>query len=546
MVKKALFFLSRYKWACLTGLLVSVSYIPFPPFAVVFCFVPLWLFALQQKRLKHLLIGGWLCQMLITWGGGYWIAYTIKEFGGFSWPQASLLFALFSCGANLQIPLALLLWFMCHKILLSHLPSSKTKNSLLLLLLPTTQALCMMYFPNLFKWHLGYTWFYAGLPLFQTAELWGFSFLNTLTLFSNLLFLVLWQKIKPLHPPPLFGVFKSLCESLKKLNSFSTGGLVILWLVIFLSLNLLGLYLKNRWPEPTHQLSALIVQPNIKPPSSSHVLRSKKNQMHTLFQESVKGIKSTSDPVDFILWPEGSFPYIIKDHPGFSFGRSQAASSARLFDTSLILSAIRKQKEGHSNSLFIFNAEGKEQAPPYDKIHLIAFGEYWPKSMQWLPFIKKIYPNFGYSFLKGLKESSTAYVFQTQVGFQICYEGLFDSFSRKLAQKGARILINTSNDRWFGKTSQPHQHLYMTLARGIENRLPVLRGTNSGFSAVMTAKGQILYQSPLWQKSHKTQILPFNKEVKLSFFSSYGHYINPILLLGFLVLTLLLGLKSLF
>ena len=71
------------------------------------------------------------------------------------------------------------------------------------------------------------------------------------------------------------------------------------------------------------------------------------------------------------------------------------------------------------------------------------------------------------------------------LGPQICYEGLFPGFSRKLADQGAQVFVNVTNDSWFGTRAEPYQHLAMTLARGIEFRRPVIRATNTGISTAM-------------------------------------------------------------
>ena len=313
-----------------------------------------------------------------------------------------------------------------------------------------------------------------------------------------------------------------------------TGGLLLLWTAAFGMLNLWGVYLKHRWPGASHTAYALLVQPHIKPPAAHNMRAGRLNRQaryQTLWEATGKGLKNSPHPVDFVLWPEGSYPYTIKDPPAPSVGFQKAARAALYFKTHLIVSAIRRQAAGHSNSLFIFNPQGQWAGPPYDKIHLIAFGEYWPAVIRWIPFMDRIYPHFGHSFVRGGAEASVLSLAPLSLGFQICYEGLFDHFSRKLTHQGANILINTSNDRWFHKWQQPYQHLYMTLARGIEVRRPVVRGTNSGFSAVMSAKGNLLYRSPLWEKTSSVQAVPYHSEPFKTVFSSWGYYINPVALI---------------
>ena len=97
-----------------------------------------------------------------------------------------------------------------------------------------------------------------------------------------------------------------------------------------------------------------------------------------------------------------------------------------------------------------------------------------------------------------------------KIGPQICYEALYPSFSKGLSDLGAEIIVNVTNDSWFGWWQEPYQHLYMTLARGIEFRRPVIRSTNTGISTVMLANGKILEKSPIgeeWQQNYRIPYL---------------------------------------
>ena len=499
-----------YKWAILTGILIPASYMPFPPWAVFFCFIPLWNFALKQNTLKTILIGGWLCQVFITVCGGNWMTYTIKEFGGFSWGGAVLIFLIFSTAGNLQIPIALALWFICQKKL-KQLPIPSIRSLLGYLLLPTIFSLCLLYYPTIFKWHLGYTWFYANWPAAQTAEIWGFQFINTLTLFSNLLFLMAFKK-------PL-----SLKTTVKP---------ILVWILLFATLNLWGAYLKHRWPKPTHTAKVLIVQPNSQRPTPEQQ-KNKKHFYHKqelkLFNETKKHLPQNTD-IDFILWPEGSYPYILHDSIKHFYTQNRVAKYAKSLNTSLIINATHEKITGYSNSLFVFNKQGQLIQQPYDKIHLMVFGEYWPSIFSWIPFAEKLYAHFNRSFLRGNGKFTVANLYGIRIGFLICYEGLFDDMVRNLIHNDADILLNTSNDMWFGKWQQPWQHLYMTLSRAIEFRRSLVRGTNSGFSSAVTAKGDILYRSKLGESTSYVQEVPYSPQAKSTIFSLWGYYINQIFL----------------
>ena len=553
----------------LSALLMALSYIPFPPYALFFCYVPLWLFALRQKSVWSILKGAWLCQFFGVLLGFHWLAYTFREFGFFSWPVSILGLLGFASFANLHIPIALWLWFVSKKLMHKLCPTRSTTP--FLFLLPLYSALSMEYYPMIFKWHWGYSWFYAGWPALQTAELWGFKFLNTLTLFFNLLSLsgyLLWtlpnKKAKTLKNHKLAD-HKLADHRIKALWVLGGG------LILFILLNIQGIYLKHRWPEPDKTAKVLIIQPNIE---NLHwkFKKTKKDPralaLNQLIEETTPFFKedtaqSASRP-DFVLWPEGAYPYTIR-HNGRGHRALFLSHKAKEWQTSILLSANGKSPKGITNSLFAFDPKGQLIQPPYDKTLLLVFGEYlpgekWLNWSQWLSY-------YGRSFKRGQGEHKTISIKPTgflqsatldsvstsravdkklkiannpsintyRLGFQICYESLFDFFTRELAQEKAHILVNVTNDSWYGRGLEPYQHLYMTLARAIEVRRPLVRGTNTGFSAVISAKGQVLQKSKLYKKDSWIQEVPYHSGNKPTLFTSWGYYINTY------VLCLLLG-----
>jgi apolipoprotein N-acyltransferase len=110
------------------------------------------------------------------------------------------------------------------------------------------------------------------------------------------------------------------------------------------------------------------------------------------------------------------------------------------------------------------------------------------------------------------------------LGPQICYESLNPRFSRGLAEKGAQILFNVTNDSWFGWWAEPFQHQIMTLARAVEVRRPLVRSTNTGISSVILANGQMLENSPInsvWAHTYEVKYL---EKPPLSFYTKWGHF----------------------
>ena len=177
-----------------------------------------------------------------------------------------------------------------------------------------------------------------------------------------------------------------------------------------------------------------------------------------------------------------------------------------------------------TNSLVFIDRDGGMADGPYNKTYLLTFGERVPFSGAF-PGIRRWFPRAG-DFAPG-PGPGTRRIAGIRVGPQICYEGLFPDFSRELADRGAQIFVNVTNDSWFGTSAEPYQHLYMTMARGIEFRRPVVRATNTGISAAMRADGTLLDLSPLHAEWARLYEIPFRKAPPPTFYQEYGFRLVP-------------------
>lgn len=507
MINKWIHFLKFYFLPILSGCLLGTSYIPFPPWALFFCLAPLWHFSLNYPyNFKKLFLAGWLCQFFINLIGFYWIAYTLHVFGNMPWLVSLFGLILFSCIAHLHIPLSLIVWSVLIRFKIFKNEWAKW------LLLPVTMALAFSFLPMLFRWNLGYAWFWAKFPAFQTAELWGFQFLGTITLFLQLCFLSLRKK--------------GLCKILLPIG-----------VGIFLALNFLGVFLHTRLDKPTKQVKILMVQHNVS--NTRDFFEPRRVALRKISRRLIyltgKALEQNKN-IDFILWSEGAYPYsLFEKHPDRNTKFLQDIVK-KTFQTSLVTGGMSENFKGVTNSIFFLNKDGQFKPKRYDKNHLLAFGEFIPGE-RWFPRLRKYFLGGGKFFIPGKKGPAVRKVESVNLGLQICYESLFESFSRDLAQKSADIIVNVTNDSWFGPGSEPYQHLYMSLARGIENRRPVVRLTNTGFSTAMTAEGKLIGK-PSQRNKIWTQVLsvPYSSQAPTTLFMRWGYYINSFFLLFIFIL----------
>jgi len=192
---------------------------------------------------------------------------------------------------------------------------------------------------------------------------------------------------------------------------------------------------------------------------------------------------------DLIIWPETAIPslYHLADDFIIPISNEQLSSNAMFMSG---LAYKESESNDYFNSILLVDNEHRF----YHKNHLVPFGEYLPfKSFlgEILRFLKIPMSDFS----SGDPDQKTFETDKGVFGMSICYEDAYGSEVRK-ALPDANILINVSNDAWFGDSFAPHQHLQMARMRALENGRYLLRSTNTGISAVIDNKGNIISRSP--------------------------------------------------
>ena len=209
---------------------------------------------------------------------------------------------------------------------------------------------------------------------------------------------------------------------------------------------------------------------------------------------------------DLIVWPETASPTALRRDPGLL---STLAALAGQLGTALLVGSIDVLDGAPtrlSNAAFLVTRQGIQGR--YDKIHLVPFGEYIPLSGV-IGFVR------GWAeFIAELEPGSRAVVFEgppAPFGIVICYEGIFPDLFRQFVQNGARMMVNMTNDGWFGRTSGPEQHLAMYPFRAVEHRIAVVRAANTGVSAFIAPSGQVVRRLGLFQRGVITDRVPLRQ-----------------------------------
>ena len=232
-----------------------------------------------------------------------------------------------------------------------------------------------------------------------------------------------------------------------------------------------------------------------------------------------------------IVWPETSTPFFFQNENEYTVKilRLAAESEAHLFFGS---PAYKGDKNAitYYNRIYHISPRGYVQGY-YDKVHLVPFGEYVPMK-KWLPFVHRLVPAAG-DFTPG-KEVATLVLPDFTVGPLICYEAIFPEISRAHARKKADFFINLTNDAWFGVSSAPYQHLVMSSFRAIENRRPLIRAANTGFSAIINKRGEFIRKGDLFCEEVLTGEIEKNSTSR-TFYSVYGDILVYLLILMCLI-----------
>ena len=188
-----------------------------------------------------------------------------------------------------------------------------------------------------------------------------------------------------------------------------------------------------------------------------------------------------------VVWPEAATPFAFeRDMAGLVLSRHLASSGVYTLLGSVDY-YVEDNRRKFSNSAYLVGPEGV--AGKYSKIHLVPFGEYLPL-VKYLGFVDKIVKGATGNFSTGGKVE----VFRLPEGsisVIICYEAIFGELVRKFRKAGAQLIVNITNDAWFGDTSAPRQHLAMAAFRCVENHCWMVRAANTGLSAIVDPLGRV-------------------------------------------------------
>ncbi len=218
-----------------------------------------------------------------------------------------------------------------------------------------------------------------------------------------------------------------------------------------------------------------------------------------------------------VVWPEYPAPSFYARDPHF---RDYVAGVARKLGAPLILNSVEYLPSNAGrplNSAIALDSHG-DFVSRYSKIFRVPFGEFvpWPFSL----FVEKITLAAG-DFLPG-EEVVVSRLNGHSVGTFICYESVFARGVRRFTAAGAEVLVNISNDSWYGRTAARHQHLLIARMRAVENARWLLRATNDGITSVIDPAGRVTASLRSFQQG--VLVTSFDYSAKSTWFVSFGEW----------------------
>ena len=443
------------------------------------CLVPL-LYIIDKKDAPGPFKAGLIFGTALNYMGQYWLVGTLARFGGFPLP-VGIVFILVYC-MFLGIQYGIFTYLTAKFNLLRNL---RPQN---LLFIAAIWVSLDYFYPHLFPYSIGNS---QGLNLhiIQVVDLLGVSFLSFLVVFVNLAVYSVCRSLYLRENKPVFAVVS-----------------VVMVLAFLFTYGSYRIQSEEVNISKAEKIEVGIVQANF------DFLEKIENNSYLIIQAH-KRMSLGLENADLIIWPESAVLEFLPPDSEYLEIEGEIAvprMDGKFFLTGGLSFEFDETKSTGQdqydfiqyNSAFLTDGTGKILGK-YNKIKLLLFGEYLPFSGIF-PSIKLLSPASG-DFTPG-SDLNILNIYEKGIKIAplICYEDIIPRFSREFAKKGANILINITNDAWFGKSFAPYQHLLVAVPRAVETRRYLIRSTNTGVSVIVDSTGEIKSQTGIFTEEVMT------------------------------------------
>jgi len=478
---------------CVLGaVLYFSSFLSFDLFPLTWiCFVPVLYAVRGVTRLRRALMLGWIFGFVTNAGGFYWVIHLISEFGGAAIPVSVLGFAALCAFQGFLMALVVML-VRLGQLRLNIAPVWS---------LPVCIVALEFIYPLLFPSYIGNSQ-HRFTVLTQIVDISGVLGLSAIIGFWNgALFEVLEAKtegrriaLPRLAVPLAIGAF-SIVYGLMRLPAV------------------------DATTARAETLTVGMVQTNL----GSH---DKANNPAQFLREHVdmsRELVRQRPDVDLLVWPESAYDgYIVKAGP-------QPANQTRVaLGTPTILGAVTVDdvnddgRAEYFNSVVLMSGDG-ELLSSFDKVELLAFGETLPLS-RLIPAIGRLGGGNWFTHGSSFRHLRLG---ETSLLPTVCYEDIIPSLSRRIWNNDgpADVLVNVTNDSWYGDTHEPMLHLVLASFRAIEARRALIRSTNTGISAIVDPAGRVVERTGQWTRETLVADVPLIKDGSSTIYMRFGDVI---------------------
>jgi apolipoprotein N-acyltransferase len=428
--------------------------------------VPMLLAIDRAPTLRMALLLGWWAGVVETAGGFYWLIDTTQRFTDAPWIGGALVLLLFC--ATRAIIFLLFTGIVCaiRRTRASRRPIPMA------LLAPIVMAVCEFVVPQVFPCGQWITQAWHPLVI-QIAELTGpFGVTALLMLVSGALYDLLSR-----DPAARYSALAC--------------AIVIGAALLFGALRMRQI---DELIAHAPRLKIGLVQPNFAYTNDAEFSREEALRELAALQEQSRRLEQAG--AQLVVWSEGSYPVALPRDFSTDFPPDSLAMIRRGFATPLVLGANTMQSADSDpyNSALLLDQNGRAVGR-YDKVRLLAFGEYIP-GVDLFPWLRSLLPPGSGKFKAGAGPalmSVQAPDGQTwRLGPLICYEDLLPGFIQGVGKLHPDVLVNLTSDQWFGANSEPWEHLALSVFSTIELRVALVRSVNSGISAMIDPNGRLL------------------------------------------------------
>ena len=470
----------------LTGFLLAVS---FPRaglgFVAWFAYIPLISFVCIAATSVRAFLGGFIAGSIALFALLVWIPEVLVRYGGLSpavaWPAYVLLVSVLACYPAIACALTKYL--------------TRRGGAVFFLLFPAFWVV-LEYAQSLSPFG-GLPWILAG---YSQSEYLGIIQIADITGIFGVSFVILWAGTAVVWLVKHRGNKKKACAPLL---------VAILLISACLAYGRISL---RRWENVPATFRAAMLQGNLSFDDPEHVLAEKFRKGYVRMADTLK-----PGDTDLLILPESPSPASFQYEDSY---RQVLEALARRYPLGLIFNNIRSSDAAdgseYFNSAYFLDAKG-HLTGVYDKIHLVPFGEYIPLP-KLFSFAETITKDVG-GFTPG-RELRVLKLGDHPANALICFEAVFPDLARRFVRKGSRLMVNLTNDGWYGNSDAPYQHLAIARLRAVENRRYLLRATNSGISAIVEPSGKIQMSTGLFREAVGTGRFAFVEEMTL--YTRYG------------------------